>query len=186
MSSLSFASSLLIPLMIPWKCARVLHRVNLQFRVVAQKVHEELAEAEGLLLVEVDQGLGERRHQAFESLSFLSLPVRGQSSLPGHWRRKAAQPASVTAQPDSVTPQSPSPPAYSRHQSIMYFRIISLHIIARSQLADYRNKPGTNIGKPVFMDDPRKSFASWKSNIFWYSITIIYNISVVDRKLVLQ
>ena len=35
-----------------------------------------------------------------------------------------------------------------------YFWIISLHIIARSQLADYRNKPGTNIGKPVFMDDP--------------------------------
>ena len=29
-----------------------------------------------------------------------------------------------------------------------------MHIIARSQLADYRNKPGTNIGKPVFMDDP--------------------------------
>ena len=149
MSSLSFASSLLIPLMIPWKdkCARVLHKVNLQFRVVAQKVHEDLAEAEGLLLVKVDQGLGERRHQTFENLSFLSLPVRGQSSLPGHWRRKAAQPA-------SGTPQPPSPPAYSRHQSIMYFRIISLHIIARSQLADYRNKPGTNIGKPVFMDDP--------------------------------
>ena len=42
----------------------------------------------------------------------------------------------------------------SINQSIMYFRIISLHIIARSQLADYRNKPGTNIGKPVFMDDP--------------------------------
>ena len=42
----------------------------------------------------------------------------------------------------------------SINQSIMYFRIISLHIVARSQLADYRNKPGTNIGKPVFMDDP--------------------------------
>ena len=42
----------------------------------------------------------------------------------------------------------------SINQSIIYFRIISLHIIARSQLADYRNKPGTNIGKPVFMDDP--------------------------------
>ena len=60
------------------------NKSNLQFRVVAQKVHEDLAEAEGLLLVEVDQGLGKRRHQTFENLSFLSLPVRGQSSLLGH------------------------------------------------------------------------------------------------------
>ena len=32
--------------------------------------------------------------------------------------------------------------------------IFSVNFIARSQLEDYRNKPGTNIGKPVFMDDP--------------------------------
>ena len=60
------------------------HKSNLQFRVVAQKVHEDLAEAEGLLLVVVDQGLGERRHQTFQNLSFLSLPARGQSSFLGH------------------------------------------------------------------------------------------------------
>ena len=110
MSSLSFASSLLIPLMIPWKdnCTRALHRVNLQksnlqFRVVAQKVHEDLAEAEGLLLVVVDQGLGERRHQTFQNLSFLSLPARGQSSFPGHWRRKAAQPVVTNRSPAALS-----------------------------------------------------------------------------------
>ena len=117
MSSLSFPSSLLVPLMIPWKdnCTRALYRVNLQtsnlqFWVVVQKVHEDLAEAEGLLLVVVDQSLGERRHQTFQNLSFLSLPARGQSSFPGHWRRKAAQPASGTPQ---------SPPCCLVHGSMM-------------------------------------------------------------------
>ena len=77
----------------------------------------------------------------------------------------------------------------SINQSIMYFRIISLHIIARSQLADYRNKPGTNIGKPVFMDDPgnllqvenRISFViKYYNNIQYFNN--MYNISVVNRK----
>ena len=36
----------------------------------------------------------------------------------------------------------------------MYFRIISLYVSARSQLTDYQNKSVTNIGNPVFMDDP--------------------------------
>ena len=39
-------------------------------------------------------------------------------------------------------------------QSIIYFRIISLYVSARSHLADYQNKPGINIRNPVFMDDP--------------------------------
>ena len=42
----------------------------------------------------------------------------------------------------------------SINQSIIYFRIMSLYVSARSHLADYQNKPGINIRNPVFMDDP--------------------------------